>query len=332
MGFDARVWSCPRSDISMNLEKILGDLVEINKARLFPEDSSVEIRGVALGPPRYLNNDRFHRILSVNYSTDGQANAKAIWLKFRPGLDRLFPVLDAYRRQLDGRVFPTYYFGWHSDDESVSLLASEVIRGVSLRDTLLRSAVLRQTRRLEPIFHSNGISMRAFHDAFPASDWVYAHEVAATVGVAIRDTPYLSPAEKVAVLRHVEDAAARLSILRLPAVRNHNDWILRNILVTRCGTDILIDSDSMRYRPNWRWYDVAFLMLNVEGACKWAPLLTVRTLSRLWHAFWRGYVGANGLPDGLPTEKLPAIFIWCGSIGCSTAWYGSPISRCSSGG
>ena len=290
-----------------NLSQIVHRLVLSNKARLFPDNSvSVEIVGVELGPELHLNQTRFHRALTVHYRRDGSPGSVKFWLKFRPGLDRLFPVLAAYHGRLSEQLFPAPYFAWHSPDERTSFVASAYLPGTPLRDKLLWSALTGRTRQLEPVFRSHGRKMRDFHDAFPASEWIYAHEIAATVEAAVRATPFLTAPEKDAVLGHVERAAALLGNKALPAVRNHNDWILRNIVVTRDGSDYLIDVDSMRYRPNWRWYDVGFLLLNVESVRKWAPLITLSMMSRLWRAFWEGYT-AGGMPDGLLPDELGAV-------------------------
>lgn len=291
------------------LEPVLRNLVEANIARLFPGCHSIEVRGIELGPTRAVNENRFHRKLTVRYAENGQPGTIAVWLKFRPGLDRLFPVMDAYHQRVAQRLFPAPYFGWHSDDESVSLLATEAINGGrSLRDMLLRDAVLGRARRLAPVFRSIGTKLREFHDAFPPTEFLYAQQVAGAAAIAVRATPFLSAAEREKVLRHLDAAAERLAMLRLPAVRNHNDCILRNFVVDDSGTEFLIDCDSLRYRPNWRWYDLAFLLLNVESGCKWAPLLNSTALSDLWCRFWQGYsAGADGLPDAVTAEQLPAI-------------------------
>jgi hypothetical protein len=63
----------------------------------------------------------------------------------------------------------------------------------------------------------------------------------------------------------------------------------------------------MMHRPNWRWFDIVYLLLNVESQRKWFPLITLPMLCRLWRAFWRGYIGDMGVPDGLSVEQLAAI-------------------------
>jgi hypothetical protein len=289
------------------LSAIVRDLVVANRDRLFPGEAATEIVAVETGTPKYPNENRFHRPVTVHYRRRGVTGVLPIWLKFRPGLDRLYPVLVGYHDRLAGDLIPKPYFAWHSADEEIALVASASIRATPLRDRLLFAAALGRAGKFAAVFRAHGAKMRRFHDAFPTTETLYAHDVAATVEAAIRATPYLSVGERAAVLAHAARAASVVGIKPLPAVRNHNDWILRNIVVAADGTDYLIDCDSMRYRPNWRWYDVVFLLLNLESARKWAPLLGIKTLSRLGQAFWQGYVGDGPLPDGLDAAELDAV-------------------------
>jgi Phosphotransferase enzyme family len=291
-----------------DIAEVVRTLVQANKARLFAGDDAVEIAGVELGPRKYFNENRFHRRVTVRFRKAGAAGSLALWLKFRPGLDRLYPVLLCLHERLGGQLIPAPYFAWHSDDERTALLASAFIRGTPLRDKLLRLAAIRQSSRLEPTFETHGGKMRRFHDASPAGEAIYAQEVVALVERAVAATRHLDAAEKAAVLGHAAKAGEVLGLRALPTVRNHNDWILRNIVVAPDGADYLIDCDSMRYRPNWRWYDVAFLLLNLESSEKWAPLVTLPTVTPLWRTFWKGYLGGRAIPDGLSAVELTAIF------------------------
>jgi hypothetical protein len=83
--------------------------------------------------------------------------------------------------------------------------------------------------------------------------------------------------------------------------------VLRNIIVTPAGTDFVIDNQDLHCRPNWRWSDIALFLLNLEVQLKWFPLITRRMMSRLWDAFWTGYVGTRGIPDNLAAEHLAAV-------------------------
>lgn len=149
--------------------------------------------------------------------------------------------------------------------------------------------------------------MRGFHEAFAATETLPVASLIDSAAELVRRTDYLSAAEKPQILAHIAGCAAALPMEMLPAVRNHNDWLLRNILVTADGTDYVIDCDSMRNRANLRWYDVAHTLLNIESQMKWFPLITAGILSDLWRGFWQGYVRGSGIPDGLTAGQLLAI-------------------------
>src|SRR5262249_28915862 len=154
------------------------------------------------------NENRFHRPVTVHYRRRGVTGVLPIWLKFRPSLDRLYPVLVGYHDRLAGELIPKPYFAWHSADEETALVASATIRATPLRDRLLLDAALGRAGKLAPVLRVHGAKMRRFHDAFPASEMLYAHEVAATVEAAVRATPYLSAGERDAVRGHAARAAA----------------------------------------------------------------------------------------------------------------------------
>src|SRR6185437_16500183 len=105
----------------------LRDLAIASQARLFPGDAGVEIVRVETGPERHHNENRFHRAVTVHYRRAGVAGVLPVWVKFRPGLDRLFPVLAGYHERLGGELIPAPYFAWHSEDEQVALLGGEFI-------------------------------------------------------------------------------------------------------------------------------------------------------------------------------------------------------------
>jgi Phosphotransferase enzyme family len=288
------------------ISRVVRDLVLSNKAQIFPGAESLEILDVALGPQRYRSEDRYHRSVVVHYRNNGLTDAVILWLKFRPGLDQIYPVLVAYHDRLKQQVFPTPYFVGHCPNEGAAFLATAYISGSVLRNRLLWRGALRRTAELEPIFRSNGAKMRRFHDAFPASQEIGVADVVAQATELTQTTPYFTAKEKDVVLAHLARCRALLPAA-LPAVLTHNDWLLKNIIVTPDGTDYVIDCDSMRHRPNWRWFDIVYLLLNVESQRKWAPLVTLRMMASLWRAFWLGYLGDVGVPDGLTMKQVAAI-------------------------
>jgi hypothetical protein len=289
---------------------IARSLVLHNKARIFPQTPElVEILDIELGRPKFIRGDRYHRRLTVHYCIDGLAASMRMWLKFRPQLHTLLPVLDAYHERLNGQVFPRVYFAWCAQDMRTAVLATAYVRGATLRNKLLMLAPLRQTARLCPVFRSTGAKMRRFHDAFESSESIEVSPLLESTGALLRETPYFSAAEKASVRSHLDRYAEALDLPTLPAIQVHNDWILRNIIVAADGVDYVVDCDSMRAhaRADLRWLDVTYLLLNIESQIKWYPLLTAGMLAELLREFWRGYAGETGFPDGLSPKQLVAI-------------------------
>ena len=105
---------------------------------------------------------------------------------------------------------------------------------------------------------------------------------------------------------HLDRYAHILAVRTLPTVQVHNDWIVRNIMVTVDGTDYVVDCDSMRARADLRWLDMAYFLLNMDSQLKWHPLVTAEMLAELSREFWYGYADEH-LPDSLTPEQVIAI-------------------------
>ena len=282
-------------------------LVLRNMARIFPDiRGSIEVIDVELGRRKFIQDDRYHCRLTVRYRADGSTKSLQMWLKFRPQLHTLLPILDAYNERLNGQVFPRAYFAWCAQDENTSVLATAYVQGLTLRSRLLMLAALRQTSRLLPIFRSSGTKMRRFHDAFGSAESIEIAPLIDNTADLVRETTFFSAAEKASVRSHLDRYAHVLAVRTLPTVLVHNDWILRNILVTADGTDYVVDCDSMRARADLRWLDMAYFLLNMDSQLKWHPLVTAEMLAEQSCEFWRGYAGEH-LPDALTPEQGFAI-------------------------
>ncbi len=290
-----------------DFDRVAGDLVRTNKARLFPGNhAAVEILDVALSEPTHFRWGCFHRWAEISYRCEGLAASMKMWLKFGPQLDTLFPTLAAYDGRLGGRGFPRPYFAGRSPDSGTPFLATAYLDGKLLRDEFLRCALLRRTGRLIPLLRANGAKMRDFHDAFPATETIAVADMVGKLTARLDAARHFSPPERERIAAQLIRRGDALGVAVLPAIRTHNDWVLRNIIVTADGTDYVIDNQDLHSPANWRWSDVALLLLNLEVQLKWFPLTTRRMMSRLWQAFWDGDVGEGGGPDRLEPAQLAA--------------------------
>ena len=292
-----------------DLLPLIRHLVDEHRERLFPGIAAdIDIIDLSLGPAGHFQETRFGRSLDIRYRHAGTALSRLLWLKFRPGLDELFPLLLHYEHVLEPRVFPRPCFAWRSVDGAAAIVATDFADGMLMRDRFRQWAFSRQTARLEPIFRSNGTKMRAFHDASPALPPIAVDEVVATIVGRLGDSRHLTAAEREVVLRHVERCRAELGSRSFVGIRTHNDWVLRNIMIGPDGDDCIIDTDDMQGAPHWRWHDVGLFLLDIDTQLKWYPLTTRRMLARLARAFWQGYAAGRDLPDGLDAARLPALF------------------------
>src|SRR6516165_4343140 len=201
-------------------------LVLRNRARIFSDiHSSIEVLDVELGRRKFIRDDRYHCRLIVHYRADGSTKSLPMWLKFRPQLHTLLPILDACHERLNGQVFPRAYFAWCAQDENTAVLATAYVQGLTLRTGLLMLAAVRQTSRLLPIFRSNGTKMRRFHDAFGSAESIEIAPLIDSTADLVRESTYFSASEKAVVRSHLDRYAHLLTVPTLPTVQVHNDWI-----------------------------------------------------------------------------------------------------------
>ena len=189
-------------------------------------------------------------------------------------------------------------------------LAMEFVEGTSLRNLLLRNAVLYPGRALRETFRKVGAAMRVFHDSAHASGVMLVDELAENARRVTEGSGYLVQVDREKIMSEVDSAKMRVRSQRqLPLIRIHNDWILRNIMITDNGYPYIVDLDSMRAPDNSRWYDVTCFLINLESQIKYWPIVRAGFLMDMWENFWQGYSGKE-LPDGLSESEIwPIIYL-----------------------
>jgi hypothetical protein len=292
----------------MNEAALFEELISTNRHRLVPDGAPLpKIVNVVLGKKQFSREDMYHRSVSVTCDISGKISRLELWVKHRPGIHEAFAPLDSVYNRIGGDVFPKPILEWHSFNGGNSLLLMTRVEGETLRDRLMRAALLRRTAKLTDIFESNGGKMRRFHDASEASGSVSTAQFIGQAGSLVERTSFFSAQEKVVMLRHVQDYGRLLDgVADLPLRQIHHDWTLRNVLIDKQGVDYLVDFDSMRAPASSRWLEVTCLLLNMESQAKWSPVITIGMISKLWASFWRGYA-AGGIPECAPGQ-IPAMF------------------------
>jgi hypothetical protein len=291
------------------LRRVLNGLLSTNAARIFPsEDLDDGTLCVQLRGELHAREDMFHHPVDVYKKTRHGMRSAQLWLKARPGLDAIFPLLTAYYDRLGEGVFPKPICCWRAPADNLTFIVTRRVNGQCLRDRLLKLAFLRRTGTLQGVFESSGAKMRRFHDAFRQDKTASIPAFFEKTRTLVTSTTHFNAPQRTKILEHLAKyEAACESIQTLPILQNHHDWTLRNIIIDENGIDYVIDFDSMQAPLDLRWVDISCLLLNIESQIKWAPLTTIPMLSSLWDAFWSGYVGSGGIPDGLCPNQAAAI-------------------------
>jgi hypothetical protein len=293
----------------VELDNVVRQLIAARKDWLcLNTGTPIEIEEIDIVAAMHHRGDRFHKPITVHYRQGGQAGVAELWLKFRPGLDAVYPLLEAYDRRLSDSFFPKPFFSWHSSEDDSAFIVTERVDGETLRDKLFKEAIFGRADRLMPIFMANGRNMRRFHEAFDPTGSIPVTSLTQDIRRLVMSSTYISPREKPGLLQHVDRQSAVLEEVGfLPVLKIHNDWILKNVVVDRRERDHIVDCDSMRAPNNLRWYDPVYFLINIESQLKWSPLVRKDTLSKLWDSFWRGYL-EGGLPDYMDHRQIAAAF------------------------
>jgi hypothetical protein len=289
------------------LESILSD----NRKSIFEDaDDGFKLIGLSVTKPLHRREDRYHQKLKVTYATNKGVRRKDLWLKYRQDFESLFKIqeLTCSRLPEGQRCFPKPYF--YRQLEETSVIGMECVRGVPLRNLLLRRIAAGRGQLLNGLFNKIGRAMKSFHDSSRASGSLKVSEVAARAKEATVETDYFTQDQKKQIINHLAAAEASAGAhTELPLIKIHNDWVLRNILVTDDDSFYVVDLDSMRAPDNSRWYDVTYFLINLESQLKYWPLIDKKNINGLWKSFWSGYSG-DPVTEGSSTERImPLIYL-----------------------
>jgi len=288
----------------------LQDMVSKNKRSIFGDNNDgFQILHVGISGPLHHKSDRCHRLLKVSYTTSRCVYTKRIWLKFCNEYGRSYKIHSAvYNRfQENQKIFPKPYFYGEFDRNRGSVMAMEFLEGVSLRDKLLKNLAYRKFKPLKKIFSRIGAGMRTFHDSSTSSGVRSVSTLASNARRVTEMSQYLTDKESEEMIRYIGIAEKQAGPqTELPMIKIHNDWILKNILISKTGTVHVVDLDSTQAPDNSRWYDLSYFLINVESQFKYWPIINRISLVNLWKSFWKSY-SEKGFPDILSKEQIIAI-------------------------
>ena len=291
------------------LTSIVRDLFVANSARIFASSTVVvDDISVEIGRKMHAREDIYHRPVLVRGATNRGPFKFELWLKWRPSIATIFPLLAELYQRLGSEVFPRPFFAWRSHSGADSFLLLERVDGRTLRNKFLQDSILRLDTSIDDLFYSSGEKMRRFHDTFKANKSVEIRLLFDNIAALVSASNLLNSTQKLNILFQLRAYFHDFSDVKtLPVVKIHHDWTLRNILIDQRKRPIVIDFDSMQAPDDLRWYDVGCFLLNVESQLKWTPLVSRRMIVSAWKAFWMGYMTATGSPDDLSKRQIAAI-------------------------
>ena len=119
-----------RMTTDAEIDGVVRQQIAAKKDRLSPNTGTpIEIEEIDIVAAMLHRGDRFHKPITVHYHQGSQAGVTELWLKFRPGLDAVYPLLEAYDRRLSDSFFPKPFFSWHSSEDDSAFIVTERVTG-----------------------------------------------------------------------------------------------------------------------------------------------------------------------------------------------------------
>jgi Phosphotransferase enzyme family len=242
------------------------------------------------GRKKFARDDLHHRCVTAEIKTADGIQTERFWLKQRPGIDKIFPLLSALKEADSLIPFPHAIARWANPAGSSSVLVTECVNGRLLRNLVIRSmASPKLLREVAKIFIANGTAMARFHNASPASGRIDAERYISNIAERARTNTWLESGLKLAVLRNLNLASEILRGVSLDVILVHHDWTLRNIFVDENWQIRVVDFDSMLAPNDIAALDAGCFLLNLESQLKWWPIVRRSVLKELWRVFAESY-------------------------------------------
>jgi len=232
---------------------------------------------------------------TLEYSTsEGDVNKRIFWVKRVNQPQIFFNELSTVWTKLEkaGLNQPITRPYWYDNRLGVVYIGNT--EGISLLKKTLAQVLLGPLGSeggLVQIYRKLGVWLSRFHTSLKSNQTIGLDEIIDRLQTALTRSSWLALKEK-NQLKLKLDFVQDTERMSLELVRTHNDFSLRNILVSGSRFGI-IDWDAMvhPHMPDLApaWYEISFFLINLQSLLRFHPLASKKVIASLKTEFLKGY-------------------------------------------
>lgn len=251
-----------------------------------------------------LCSNRFGGLCTVEYWNSNQELVKRVyWIKRVEDPERFFAELSSVynsleRAGLHSNMTKPYLFDLDSSVVCISHFSGSSLLKETLRHLLSLHRSMPQ--QLIESYYDIGKWLQQYHEVMASAETMMSMaDILVLLCDALERDSYFDWEGKGILMRHIDGIRdSAIGDLTFVLVRTHNDFTLRNILLSDTGFGI-IDWDAMVH-PKFPdrapvWNELSCFLLNLQSMLRFYPLISRSNIHKLQWSFLDGYFDKSTL-------------------------------------
>jgi len=263
------------------------------------EQDIVTITGAELNKQNKYSN-RSGAAINIEYMREGLPKNKKIWVKRLVNSKIAFDEMNWVYKTLQSNNIeapvPQPYFC----DDDYNLIFLNMISGANLKDVVFKHSLLisKSNNNLQAVFHDIGRWLASYNMSTATGNTTTLSEIISAISVELDDNNHFSEDESKLIKKNLDNIGVLpIAKQKLPLVRPHNDFTLRNLFLREDGSFCIIDWDAMvhpqfLYETLGEW-DLAALFINLQSMLRFYPVTSKSRIHALCEALLSGYEQEN---------------------------------------
>ena len=275
---------------------------------------------------RFQSGKRPVGIVEIYYNDSfGKSRKKNILLKFHYNAKEAFDLMQDVYKKLEvtgiSKNMPRPLFC----DMDNNVYFQEYIDGIDLKYYVAKNVILNSliiNRKLTELFNKIGRWLYYYHRTLSSDDTLQIDKFIQEICDKLSKCNYFNDNEKILLYNILKDKSEFLYATNMRLVNTHNDFTLRNIMISSNQKFYIIDWDAMVHEgfpinaPIWN--DITTFYLNVYSLMRFTPFIRKKNIRALTDAFIEGYFHNGDINDKKSIKHILWLFtlsLYLGMIG-----------------